>query len=70
MRSKVGELSYDECIAVDVVSDIDGINVEILLNKDGKYVVRPLMLCNPYLYYFLACEICGKGNRERVKVKF
>ena len=70
VRSKVDELSYDECIAVDVVSDIDGINVEILLNKDGKYVVRPLMLCNPYLYYFLACEICGKGNRERVKVKF
>lgn len=69
MRSKVGELSYDECIAVDVVSDIDGINVEILLNKDGKYVVRPLMLCNPYLYfyYFLARKICGKGSRERVK---
>lgn len=70
VRSKVGELSYDECIAVDSVSDIDGINVEILLNKDGKYGVRPLMLCNPYLYYFLAREICGKGNWDRVKENF
>ena len=26
VRSKVGELSYDECIAVDAVSDIDGIS--------------------------------------------
>lgn len=26
VHSKVGELSYDECIAVDSVSDIDGIS--------------------------------------------
>lgn len=70
VKDSVGEKEYTQCSRKDTIQDMDHINVNILLNKDGKYAVRPLTLCNPFLYYFLVREICGPSNWERVKNNF
>jgi hypothetical protein len=44
--------------------------MDILLNKDGHYAVRPLILANPFLYYFLVREICGKSEWKAIKTCF
>lgn len=69
VRGKIGDRPYDECITKRAGS-LQNVNFDILLNKDGKYAVRPLVLCNPYLYYFLAREIAGAKNWETVKECF
>ena len=45
-------------------------NLDILLNKDGRYAVRPIMIANPFLYYFLVREVCNKDNWAIVKELF
>lgn len=70
VKNKIGDKTYDQCIKGSPASDFNDVNFDILLNKDGKYAIRPLTLCNPYLYYFLAREICGKDNWEKVKENF
>ena len=69
VRDKVGNRPYDKCIIADA-SEFEKVNFDILLNKDGKYAVRPLVLCNPYLYYFLAREICEEDNWASIKECF
>lgn len=69
VRKTIGNRSYDECVTASP-SDFQDVNFDILLNKDGRYAVRPLVLCNPYLYYFLAREIAGEKNWETVKECF
>lgn len=67
VRQRVGDKAYDNCLSdIDVASQVD-VNFDILLNKDGRYAVRPLMLCNPYLYYFLARELCNETNWAKLK---
>lgn len=56
VEQKVGDKSMDECIAGEHMA-ISDVNFEMLTNKDGKYAVRPLMLANPYLYWFLVREL-------------
>lgn len=70
VRLTIGEKQYKDCISTPPASELNDVNHDILLNKDGKYAVRPLVLCNPYLYYFLARELCGKDNWETVKGHF
>lgn len=70
VKNKIGDKTYDQCIKGSPASDFNDVNFDILLNKDGKYAIRPLTLCNPYLYYFLAREISGKDNWEKVKENF
>lgn len=60
VKNKIGNKTYNECIKRNITSNDSCINFDILLNKDGKYAVRPLTLSNPYLYYFLVREICSK----------
>ncbi len=63
VKDTIAETPYKECLHSEkIVGECAGVNHEILLNKDGKYAVRPLTLCNPYLYYFLAREICSESN--------
>lgn len=69
VRKTIGNRSYDECVTASP-SDYQNVNFDILLNKDGRYAVRPLVLCNPYLYYFLAHEIAREKNWETVKECF
>lgn len=66
----IGSKAYDECLSGRNPADSDDVNFGIMLNKDGRYAVRPLTLCNPYMYYFLVRGLCGPGNWERVKAFF
>lgn len=70
VKNKIGDLSYKECVGSVKAKDVSNINIDILLNKDGKYAVRPIVLSNPFLYYFLAREICGKDNWQKIKSNF
>lgn len=69
VRKTIGNQPYEECITANP-SDFQDVNFDILLNKDGRYAIRPLVLCNPYLYYFLAREIAGEKNWETIKECF
>ena len=62
VRKTVAERPYDSCISDTAPESMDNVNLDILLNKDGRYAVRPLMIANPYLYYYLAREICSAPN--------
>lgn len=63
IKKVIGDKSYEACLNKDVTPDeLDNVNLDILLNKDGRYAVRPIMLANPYLYYFLIREVCTKEN--------
>lgn len=62
VKKKVSGRRYDECINDVDVTNLTNVNFEILLNKDGKYGVRPLTLVNPYLYYFLCNEVCEEQH--------
>lgn len=59
---------YEECLqdglSPEILSDV---NLDILLNKDGRYAVRPIILANPFLYYFLVREICNEQSWPLIK---
>lgn len=66
VRKSIGNKSYDECV-IESASSMQDVNFDIMLNKDGHYAVRPLTLSNPYLYYFIAREICQAKNWTAIK---
>lgn len=70
VRKTIADKPYDDCIGNVKAQDVDDVNLDMLLNKDGKYAVRPITLCNPFMYYFLVREICGKKNWPAVKETF
>lgn len=71
VRGSVGDASLKDCLRKNVSpEDLDGVNIDILLNKDGHYAVRPIVLANPYLYYFLVRELCGQKSWPVVKDLF
>lgn len=49
---------------------LSDVNLDILLNKDGRYAVRPIILANPFLYYFLVREVCCEKNWQVIKDLF
>lgn len=69
VRKSIGNKSYDECV-IESASGMQDVNFDIMLNKDGHYAVRPLTLSNPYLYYFIAREICQAKNWTAIKECF
>jgi hypothetical protein len=70
VRDSIGDKPYDECLSSSSPDNLDDVNMDILLNKDGHYAVRPLILANPFLYYFLVREICGKSEWKAIKTCF
>lgn len=63
VREIIADTPYEDCLAEGVSSeDLPDVNLDILLNKDGRYAVRPIILANPYLYYFLVRELCNETN--------
>lgn len=45
VREKVRTISYEECLKKGVSPDsLSDVNLDILLNKDGRYAVRPIIL--------------------------
>ena len=71
VKNAVGKTPYEECLqegmSPELLSDV---NLDILLNKDGRYAVRPIILANPFLYYFLVREICNEQSWTLIKHLF
>lgn len=67
----IGEKNLDE-VSVDGVclESLQGVNLDVITNKDGKYGVRPLTLANPFLYYMLARDICSEQSWPKVQECF
>lgn len=71
VRDTIGNKPYEECLQEGVTpEDLSDVNLDILLNKDGRYAVRPIILANPFLYYFLVREVCCEDSWEVVKNLF
>lgn len=68
VREKIGDAKYKDCCSGSP-SD-KKVNFDVLMSKDGKYGVRPLMLTNPYLYYFLVREICEEKHWKSLQEHF
>lgn len=61
VSKSIKEKEYDDCVEGEGPEVLEDVNLNIILNKDGRYGVRPLTLANPFLYCFLVKEICIKG---------
>ena len=71
VRKTVGTTLYEDCLQEGISPEtLSGVNLDILLNKDGRYAVRPIILANPFLYYFLVREVCSKKNWQVIKELF
>ena len=71
VKNAVGETPYEECLQEGMSPEqLPDVNLDILLNKDGRYAVRPIILANPFLYYFLVREICNEQSWTVVKQLF
>ncbi len=71
VRDAVGETPYEVCLQDGASPEqLPDVNLDILLNKDGHYAVRPIVLANPYLYYFLVRELCNEQAWATVKQLF
>lgn len=64
VRETIGDAPYEACLQERITPDqLSDVNLDILLNKDGRYAVRPIVLANPYLYY--CCSVQQTGNAGR-----
>lgn len=71
VTNAIGETPYEECLQEDMSpAQLPDVNLDILLNKDGRYAVRPIILANPFLYYFLVREICNEQSWTVIKHLF
>lgn len=71
VRDSVGDTLYEDCLKGGISPEqLSDVNLDILLNKDGRYAVRPIVLANPFLYYFLVREICCEQSWTIVKDLF
>ena len=71
VKNAVGKTPYEECLQEDMSpAQLPDVNLDILLNKDGRYAVRPIILANPFLYYFLVREICNEQSWTLIKHLF
>ena len=71
VKNAIGDIPYEECIQDETsLENLSDVNLDILLNKDGRYAVRPIILANPFLYYFLVREICNEQSWPLIKNLF
>ena len=71
VKEAVGDKPYEECFQEGLSPEnLSDVNLEFLLNKDGRYAVRPVILANPFLYYFLVREICNEKSWTLIKKLF
>ncbi|MBR6264161.1 MAG: RNA-directed DNA polymerase, partial [Prevotella sp.] len=70
VKKTIGDKPYEECLTDMSPDNIPDVNLDILLNKDGHYAVRPLILANPFLYYFLSREMCCPSGWEAIQSCF
>lgn len=71
VKKAIGDTPYEECLKDGACPDqLPDVNLDILLNKDGRHAVRPIVLANPFLYYFLVREICSEQSWATIKSTF
>ena len=71
VKDTIADTPYEECLQKDISPEqLSNVNLDILLNKDGRYAVRPIILANPFLYYFLVREVCSEQAWKIVKELF
>ena len=71
VKNTIADKPYEEClVAGKLPDDFADVNLDILLNKDGRYAVRPIVLPNPFLYYFMVRELCDATGWAIVKDLF
>ena len=71
VREKIGVTPYEECVQENISpEELSDVNLDILLNKDGRYAVRPIILANPCLDYCLVREVCCESNWQVIKDLF
>lgn len=71
VKNTVGKTPYKDCLRKGISpEELPDVNLDILLNKDGHYAVRPIILANPFLYYFLVREICNEQSWTVIKHLF
>lgn len=70
VKKTIGDNKYENCLTSIMPDELENVNLDILLNKDGRYAVRPLILANPYLYYFLVRELCCPSGWDAVQKCF
>lgn len=71
VKNAVGDTPYEKCLNEETSPEqLSDVNLDILLNKDGRYAVRPIILANPFLYYFLVREICNEQSWTAIKQLF
>ena len=66
----IGEKGYEECLKKGGNPAEKQVNIEVLLNKDGKYGVRPLTLCNPFMYTFLVQALTAESSWKQLTEHF
>lgn len=71
VKNTIADTPYEKCLRKDLLPEqMSDVNLDILLNKDGHYAVHPIILANPFLYYFLVREICNEQSWKTVKDLF
>ncbi len=71
IKSAVGETPYEKCLNEGTSPEqLSDVNLDILLSKDGRYAVRPIILANPFLYHFLVRETCNEQSWTIIKQLF
>ena len=65
VKERVGDGEYETCLSSDPC-ELTDVSLDVLLNKDGKYGIRPLALVNPYLYYFLVRDMCSENSWQTI----
>lgn len=71
IKEVVEDKPYEECLQDEISPEnLSDVNLDILLNKDGRYAVRPIILANLFLYYFLVREICNEQSWTLIKKLF
>ena len=70
-RRSVGDKTLAQCtVKGKSPENIQGVNLDVITNKDGRYAVRPLTLANPFLYYMLVRDITAPKAWSAIKKCF
>ncbi len=70
-RRSIEDKTLAECTVKGASPEnINGVNLEVMTNKDGRYAVRPLTLANPFLYYMLVRDITAPKAWSAIKKCF
>lgn len=72
VRKVVGRKDINTCLAASKMmpSKYEGVNHQLLMNKDGHYAYRRIQIANPYIYYLLVRTITEAGNWNTIKQHF